>query len=186
MMMGAEQRRAGCTRRWMRKPLVPAPATMLPDRASKTSMRAGVVSSGRRPRKACLAVIVTLGATALAAVLGKKVSITEARTSKLAHEPSGTSVVATTPPPFCAFRTMMRGWRFGRHCSQTCNGRRKLPRRAVLRERRRPHANPGSSPADWSPVRHGAYARGVSDKSYGVRAFLAPANVGRVLCAKSG
>ena len=68
---------------------------MLPDRASKTSMRAGVVSSGRRPRKACLAVIVTLGATALAAVLGKKVSSTEARTSKLAHEPSGTAVVAT-------------------------------------------------------------------------------------------
>jgi uracil-DNA glycosylase len=44
------------------------------------------------------AVIVTLGATALAAVLGKKLSITEARTSQLVHEPSGAAVVATYHP----------------------------------------------------------------------------------------
>jgi uracil-DNA glycosylase family protein len=44
------------------------------------------------------AVIVTLGATALAAVLGRKLSITVARTSQLVHEPSGTPVVATYHP----------------------------------------------------------------------------------------
>jgi len=43
-------------------------------------------------------VIVTLGATALAAVLGKKLSITQARTSQLVHEQSGTAVVATYHP----------------------------------------------------------------------------------------
>jgi uracil-DNA glycosylase family protein len=44
------------------------------------------------------AVIVTLGATALAAVMGKKLSITGARTSELVHEPSGVAVVATYHP----------------------------------------------------------------------------------------
>ena len=44
------------------------------------------------------AVIVTLGATALAAVLGRKLSITEARTSQLVREPSGTPIVATYHP----------------------------------------------------------------------------------------
>lgn len=43
-------------------------------------------------------VIVTLGATALAAVLGRKLSIVAARATQLVHEPSGTAVVATYHP----------------------------------------------------------------------------------------
>lgn len=46
-----------------------------------------------RPR-----VIVTLGATALGAVLGRRMSIGEARESPLVHEPSGIAVVATYHP----------------------------------------------------------------------------------------
>ena len=46
-----------------------------------------------RPR-----VIVTLGATALGAVLGRRLSIGEARESTLAHEPTGIAVVATYHP----------------------------------------------------------------------------------------
>ena len=46
-----------------------------------------------RPR-----VIVTLGATALRAVLGRRMSIGEARESTLLHEPSGIAVVATYHP----------------------------------------------------------------------------------------
>jgi uracil-DNA glycosylase family protein len=45
------------------------------------------------------AVIVTLGATALAAVLGRKLSIAAARTARaVRHEPSGAPVVATFHP----------------------------------------------------------------------------------------
>ena len=50
------------------------------------------------PVVSSVAVIVTLGATALAAVLGRKLSITEARTSQLVREPSGTPIVATYHP----------------------------------------------------------------------------------------
>ncbi|HEX5649815.1 MAG TPA: UdgX family uracil-DNA binding protein [Steroidobacteraceae bacterium] len=46
-----------------------------------------------RPR-----VIVTLGATALAAVLGRRLSIAEAREASLLHEPTGTPVLATYHP----------------------------------------------------------------------------------------
>jgi DNA polymerase len=43
-------------------------------------------------------VIVTLGATALAAVLGRKMSITAAREAGLIHEPTGIRVLATYHP----------------------------------------------------------------------------------------
>ena len=43
-------------------------------------------------------VIVTLGATALAAVLGRRLSIAEAREASLLHEPTGTVVLATYHP----------------------------------------------------------------------------------------
>ena len=43
-------------------------------------------------------VIVTLGATALAAVIGRRMSIAEAREASLSHEPSGTVVLATYHP----------------------------------------------------------------------------------------
>jgi uracil-DNA glycosylase family protein len=43
-------------------------------------------------------VIVTLGATALGAVLGRKLSIAAARGEPLAHDPSGAPVVATFHP----------------------------------------------------------------------------------------
>jgi uracil-DNA glycosylase family protein len=46
-----------------------------------------------RPR-----VIVTLGATALGAVMGRRLSIGEARGSALVHEPTGIAVVATYHP----------------------------------------------------------------------------------------
>lgn len=63
-----------------------------------------------RPR-----VIVTLGATALGAVLGRRLSIGEARGTALTHEPSGTVVVATYHPsavlrvPDAAAREALRG-----------------------------------------------------------------------------
>lgn len=44
------------------------------------------------------AVIVTLGATALGAVLGRKLSISAARGEALLHEPTGTAVLATYHP----------------------------------------------------------------------------------------
>jgi uracil-DNA glycosylase family 4 len=49
-------------------------------------------------RRARPAAIVTLGATALGAVLGRKLSITAAREERVLHEPSGIAVVATVHP----------------------------------------------------------------------------------------
>lgn len=63
-----------------------------------------------RPR-----VIVTLGATALGAVLGRRISIGEARESTLVHEATGIAVVATYHPsavlrvPDAAAREALRG-----------------------------------------------------------------------------
>jgi uracil-DNA glycosylase family protein len=63
-----------------------------------------------RPR-----VIVTLGATALGAVLGRRMSIGAARESTLEHEPTGIAVVATYHPsavlrvPDAAAREALRG-----------------------------------------------------------------------------
>jgi uracil-DNA glycosylase len=63
-----------------------------------------------RPR-----VIVTLGATALGAVLGRRMSIGAARESALVHEPTGIVVVATYHPsavlrvPDAAAREALRG-----------------------------------------------------------------------------
>jgi uracil-DNA glycosylase family protein len=63
-----------------------------------------------RPR-----VIVTLGATALGAVLGRRMSIGEARQSTLVHDPTGIDVVATYHPsavlrvPDAAARETLRG-----------------------------------------------------------------------------
>jgi DNA polymerase len=60
-------------------------------------------------------VIVTLGATALAAVLGRRLSIAEARETALLHEPTGTVVLATYHPsavlrvPDAAAREALRG-----------------------------------------------------------------------------
>ena len=67
-----------------------------------------------RPR-----VIVTLGATALAAVLGRRISIAEAREASLLHEPTGTVVLATYHPsavlrvPDAAAREALRGQLLG-------------------------------------------------------------------------